>query len=602
MKKTNHCNRKKTFFLVGFLSISIFGIAQTQKGADIDGEAEYDYSGSSVSMPDNNTIAIGSDMNDGSATESGHVRVFSWNGTSWLQKGKDIDGEAAYDQSGFSICMPDSNTIAIGARMNNGKADNAGHVRIFVWEGSTWTQKGDDIDGKLAFEYSGSSISMPDNNTIAIGAAGNDENGTDAGIVRIYAWNGIAWLQKGAELKGEWAYDYSGCSVSMPDSNTLAVGADMNDGKAPSAGHVRIFSWDGKNWIQKGNDIDGEAADDHSGFSISMPNKNTIAIGAYLNSEKAKFAGHVRVYTWDGSRWVQKGEDIDGHGVVDWFGRSVCMPDENNIAIGAPTASYAGISYAYTWHNGSWIQKATPINGETQGNSSGCAVSMPDKNTIAIGANQNTGKEILSGHTRVYSLCDNIHDTISITACFSFVSPSKKYTWNTSGTYNDTILNTMACDSVITINLTINTADTSITKSNSILTANATSATFQWLDCRNNFRRIQGANSNSYTTTSNGNYAVEVTQNGCSDTSNCFTISKDILAFPNPTDGEINIILPSNYDIVSIVVRDALSQVALIKSYSNTYSIKFNIPSDAGVYTVEVITQNKKEILKILKI
>lgn len=179
------------FFLLAWISANVV-FAQTQKGEDIDGEAAKDFSGSSVGLPDNNTIAIGSDMNNGSAIESGHVRVYSWNVTSWLQKGKDIDGEAAYDQSGFSICMPDSNTIAIGARMNNGKADNAGHVRIFVWKDSTWAQKGVDIDGKMAFEYSGTSISMPDNNTIAIGAAGNDENGTDAGIVRIYAWNGIA--------------------------------------------------------------------------------------------------------------------------------------------------------------------------------------------------------------------------------------------------------------------------------------------------------------------------------------------------------------------------------------------------------------------------
>ena len=31
---------------------------------------------------------------------SGHTRLYEWDGTSWVQLGADIDGEAAGDQSG----------------------------------------------------------------------------------------------------------------------------------------------------------------------------------------------------------------------------------------------------------------------------------------------------------------------------------------------------------------------------------------------------------------------------------------------------------------------------------------------------------------------
>ena len=56
----------------------------------------------------------------------------------------------------------------------------------------------------------------------------------------------------------------------MPDANTVAVGAYKNDGNGNDAGHVRVFEWNGSAWIQKGLDIDGEAAQDNSGESVSM--------------------------------------------------------------------------------------------------------------------------------------------------------------------------------------------------------------------------------------------------------------------------------------------------------------------------------------------
>ncbi|MGD1895174.1 MAG: hypothetical protein ACFB15_31840 [Cyclobacteriaceae bacterium] len=66
-------------------------------------------------------------------------------------------------------------------------------------------------------------------------------------------------------------------------------------------------------WIQRGNDIDGEAAGDNSGSSISLSSDgNILAIGALGNDETGDLAGHVRVYTWNGTAWIQRGSDIDG--------------------------------------------------------------------------------------------------------------------------------------------------------------------------------------------------------------------------------------------------------------------------------------------------
>ena len=96
--------RTRVFFLFAFfLLISNQLIAQdwTQLGSDIDGEAAGDQSGFSVSLSaDGSRMAVGAPINDGNGINAGHVRVYDWNGSSWVQTGTDIDGEAAGDQSG----------------------------------------------------------------------------------------------------------------------------------------------------------------------------------------------------------------------------------------------------------------------------------------------------------------------------------------------------------------------------------------------------------------------------------------------------------------------------------------------------------------------
>ncbi len=59
----------------------------------------------------------------------------------------------------------------------------------------------------------------------------------------------------------------SGWSVSFQsDGNTVAIGALMNDGNGSDAGHVRYLIENGSSWNQLGQDIDGEAAGDHTGI------------------------------------------------------------------------------------------------------------------------------------------------------------------------------------------------------------------------------------------------------------------------------------------------------------------------------------------------
>ena len=311
-------------------------------GADIDGEASGDESGVSVSMSSDGTrVAIGATGNDGAGTKAGHVRVYEESGGTWTQVGSDIDGEAAGDWSGYSVSISSDGTrVAIGAHKNDGTGTDAGHVRVYAESGGTWTQVGSDIDGEAAGDESGYSVSMSsDGKRVAIGASLNDGNGNGAGHVRVYAESGGTWTKVGDDIDGEAAGDYSGWSVSMSSDGTrVAIGAKGNG----DAGHVRVYAESGGTWTQVGSDIDGEASGDNFGYSVSMSSDGTrVAIGARGNDGNGANAGHVRVYAESGGTWTQVGADIDGEAtkagtVGDYSGSSVSMSsDGKRVAIGA---------------------------------------------------------------------------------------------------------------------------------------------------------------------------------------------------------------------------------------------------------------------------
>ncbi|MEO1627155.1 MAG: hypothetical protein AAFV25_18530, partial [Bacteroidota bacterium] len=289
-------------FIFAFFLVSR-GTAQTRLGNVIVGEAAEDQSGYAVSMPTAFTIAIGAPGNDGAGNLSGHVRIYDWNGEAWLQRGQDIDGEMSFNEAGAAVSMPNGNTVAIGAIRNDASESNIGHVRVYDWRGEAWVQRGMDIDGQAKDDFFGTAVDMPTANTLAVGAPGGSLSGSDAGYVRIYDWNGDGWTERGQGIEGEERQDFFGSSLAMSDSNTIAIGAPRNDDWARDAGQVRMYDWDGTAWQQRGSDIDGESRDDRSGVSLSMPTGTTVAIGASGNDGTDVDAGHVRVYDWNGMAW-----------------------------------------------------------------------------------------------------------------------------------------------------------------------------------------------------------------------------------------------------------------------------------------------------------
>ncbi|MCD6555576.1 MAG: T9SS type A sorting domain-containing protein [Bacteroidales bacterium] len=403
-----------TFILIALIFSPILqSQTWTQIGSDIDGEAEYDRSGISVSLnSDGSIVAIGASFNDGNGLNAGHVRIYENQNRTWIQIGQDIDGEAVNDMFGYSISLSsDGSIVAIGSTQNAGNGTNAGHVRIYENQSGTWSQIGQDIDGEAEYDRSGNSVCLSsDGSIVAIGAIQNDDNGINAGHVRIYENQNETWIQIGQDIDGEVADDYSGRSVSLSsDGSIVAIGATQNDGNGSKAGHVRIYENINETWTQIGQDIDGEALGDESGWSVSLNSDGSIvAIGAQRNDGNGSNAGHVRIYENQSGTWVQIGQDIDGEAADDYSGRSVCLSSDGSIvAIGALYNCSNGINAGhvriYENQSGNWTQIGQDIDGEVAGDKSGSSVSLSsDGLTVAIGAPLNDGNSIEAGHARVF--------------------------------------------------------------------------------------------------------------------------------------------------------------------------------------------------------
>ena len=408
--------KKITILALGLL-ISLTSIqAQnwTKLGTDINGEAAHDNSGLSVSLSsDGSIVAIGAPYNDENGTDAGNVCVYQNISGVWTKLGDNIDGEAVNDYSGKSISLSSNGlTVAIGASGNDGNGTKAGHVRIYEYTSGAWVQKGADIDGEAANDWSGYSVSLSSNGSIvAIGAHGNDGNGTNAGQVRIFEYISGAWMQKGADIEGEAAGDWSGYSVSLSsDGSIVAIGAQNNDGNGVESGHVRIYEYTSGAWVQKGADIDGEAAGDKFGKSVSLSSDGlTVAVGAPNNDGNGTDAGHVRVYKYTSGAWTQIGSDIDGEAAGDYSGKPVSLsPDGLTVAIGAPendaNGENAGHVRVYKYTSGAWTQIGLDINGEAASNEFGSSVNLnSDGSIVAIGEPFDNAGGASAGRVRIYT-------------------------------------------------------------------------------------------------------------------------------------------------------------------------------------------------------
>lgn len=386
-----------------------------QMGNTINGEANQDFFGFKGSMSsDGNTIAVGANNNDGNGADAGHVRIFTYNGSDWIQKGSDIDGEAAGDNASRCSLSANGNTVAIGAPLNDGTGNGSGHVRIFDYNGSDWVQRGADIPSDTANDQSGSDVSISANgNRVAIGSIDHRSLGLMTGQVRVFDWNGSAWAQLGSNVNGLGAGDQFGASVRMSaDGNTFVAGAPFADSPGNGTGEVRTFMYNGTDWVLKGSLIPGSQDDENFGTSVAISDDgNTIIASApyYFDAFPDIDLGRTRVFSWNGTAWVQKGQNLDGIGTFDRLGLFLAINSTGNVIALRGNLDISGTNngtprtMTYIYNGSSWVQLGAPIEGETQNDQGGFGLSFSDNGeTLLVGTPWNIQNQNVPGLVRVY--------------------------------------------------------------------------------------------------------------------------------------------------------------------------------------------------------
>jgi uncharacterized repeat protein (TIGR03803 family) len=197
-----------------------------------------------------------------------------------------------------------------------------------------------------------------------------------------------------------------------------------------------------------------------------------------------------------------------------------------------------------------------------------------------------------------------------VSACHGYASPSGKYTWTTSGVYHDTIPNTSGCDSVITVDLQVDHADTAVVQDRNVLVSGDVDAGHQWIDCDHGNTPIEGETCQTYTAPINGRYAVIVSQGVCIDTSAAYEVvgtgMRDpsgnwVTLYPNPTSGKFTIDLGRVYTRAAVTITRYDGQVIRKENIRNKQKIDMDLDVLPGMYMIIISTENGESDFKIVK-
>ena len=196
-------------------------------------------------------------------------------------------------------------------------------------------------------------------------------------------------------------------------------------------------------------------------------------------------------------------------------------------------------------------------------------------------------------------------NTINATGCTDYIAPNG-VTYMQDGTYTVIIPTNDGCDSVITINLTLGNLDASINDFSTGLQASEFQAQYQWLDCDNNFVPIAGEVNREFFPVTPGNYAVQISKNGCVDTSACYAFfplgvnfeatSNLYVVFPNPAKDMIEVKSTTNkFNYLEIL--NVFSQVVYHENFINQTSINLDGLSK-GIYFIRFNRETTKKLVK----
>lgn len=602
---------KKVLFSISVLAFVFQSLthAQTQLGNTINnsGSTYTAFGEASAINANGDRIAIGASHDRAVEEYDGQARMFELVDSNWVQLGQTLDGDDWHDNFGRSIAMNDAGTrVAVGASQEGIPSPGwQGYVKIYELIDTSWVQIGNTIDDPNATQFGLQLDLNSEGNRVIIGA--NDK------LVSIYEFNpdSADWVQMGSTITGvPNCNDFNGSSVAINGSGDVVVlGARAYGGNCftnPS-GRVRVFEWDGNDWVQKGQSINGASGQRFpSSVDISFDGNRIVGAGSAGGANNTD--GHAVVFEFNEttSMWDTLGSEMLGQ-PYDQLGKASSLNHSGDVLyVGCgnqePGVDAPGFTRKYRFSGGNWIQEGDDIIGPgvtSQGTGErGSMETNACGNTVVIGTRGGG-----AGSARVYTYCQATNDTIHETACDSYEFNDSTYTM--SGLYTYTVSNEECCDSVVTLDLTITQLFSVVNQVGNTLTAFQSGAEYEWIDCIDS-TNVLNESGQSFTPMVNGSYAVIITEDSCTVTSDCYPITlvgvsnlpvDELLIYPNPSTGIFR--LQGEVDPNTIEVFNMMGeQVDVVIGQS---SIDLG-NQDEGIYFLKIHTKAGMATTRLVKI
>jgi hypothetical protein len=378
-------------------------------------------------------------------------------------------------------------------------------------------------------------------------------------------------------------------SVAMADTlemNLGNIGFDFN----PTVDRIRVVSSTGMNY--RLHPLTGQVAfiDTNLAYNTGDDNEgSTPSIGsaAYTNS----FGGsnNTQLYVYDDALNILALQNPPNAGTLNTIGISGLTQSAMDVT------SDLDIFYDHELHTNTAF---LVLNTNTNDNLYTVNTTTGEATAIGMVGNGIAVRDIavLNDSITTVSSTSSMIDT---SACDMFVAPNDiEYTL--SGTYMVVIPNEAGYDSLLTIMLTINTVDNTISMTGpATVTATETGGMYQWFNCDDN-TEIEGETMQSYTATTNGNYGVMITSaEGCSAMSDCMEISvvgieeeeNLFQVYPNPSSGLFYIVASKATTSNELILSDSIGREIFRRQINTAQTILDLSDMENGIYLLEINNQ-----------
>jgi hypothetical protein len=291
------------------------------------------------------------------------ICLLSLNSLAQNPAAQEFNGVKEGDQMGRTVILShDGNTFAVAAPFSDAKGSKSGHIQVYGNTEGKWVQMGADIPGRQEDDRMGEILALSaDGKTLAAGYALEKVDGAQsiyAGVVRIFKYDGSQWVKAGLLVPGTRAPKSTTYlkSVSLSNDGTvLAVGTEVY------RGYVQVYQYANGDWTQAGSTLEGDAGDDYFGESLDLSAEgNIIAIG-----NKGKGTGQVKVYKNSAGVWTQLGNEMNGNVLKDKFGHKVSLSADGTAVAVSASSMYGTNADAhvnvYQYTEGKWKQVGKDI-------------------------------------------------------------------------------------------------------------------------------------------------------------------------------------------------------------------------------------------------